>query len=43
VRGAGALLDAGSASVDGRLDTRLERVRAALLVARRGGVIGEAA
>jgi hypothetical protein len=43
VRGPGAILDAGSASVDGRLETRLERVRAALLVARRGVVIGEAA
>ena len=43
IRGPGALLDAGSSSVDGRLETRLERVRAALLAARRGAVIGEAA
>jgi hypothetical protein len=43
LRGAGAVLEAGSASVDGMLDTRLERVRAALLAARRGGAIGEAA
>jgi flagellar assembly protein FliH len=43
IRGAGALLDAGSASVDARLETRLERVRDALQAARRSGAIGEAA
>lgn len=43
LRGAGAVLDGGSASVDGRLDTRLDRVRDALLVARRATPIGAAA
>lgn len=43
LRGAGAVIEGGSSSVDARLETRLERVRDALLVARRAVPMGAAA